>query len=159
MDYTKLAGFVMQHLRIVATESLKCVVQTGRAISARHLSHELRRGNTPVRCYDAGVEIFKDDIPQYREGSAGDGGEAELTAWLGAEGGVLVTSEIQFRGAEADSIIFVTKDCLGYSFRSPVTRAVAGLLVITGDLGISVREMRRHWDVKLLEEGAGEDSD
>ena len=68
-----------------------------------------------------------------------------------AEGGVLVTSEQQFRGAEADSVIFVTRYWAGgiiisssRSRRSLVTRAVAGLLVIPSDWELSVQEMRRH---------------
>ena len=97
------------------------------------------------------------DIPKYREDKVSDGGEAELTAWLRAEGGVLVTHEIQFRGAECDSVIFVTRFLGDYSSRrSPVTRAVAGLLLITSDWCLSVKEMRRHWEVTILEEGVDE---
>ena len=97
--------------------------------------------------------------PEDREGGAGDGGEAELSAWLGAEAGGLVTSEQQFRGCEADTVIFVTKYWgAGYSstMRSPVTRAVAGLLLVTGDSVLSVQGLRRDWDVEIVEEGAGE---
>ena len=46
-------------------------------------------------------------MPEYRENRAGDGGEAELIAWLRAKGGVQVTSAEQFRGAEGDSVIKV----------------------------------------------------
>ena len=153
VNYTKLAGFVTQHLRTVDTERLKCVVLTDRGISARMLCSKI---NTPVSLYDGGVEMFKyGDIPKYREDRASDGGEEELTAWLRAEAGVLVTSEVQFRGAECDSVIFVTRGWTGYSSsrRSPVTRAVAGLLVITGDLTPSVQELRRHWEVEIVEKG------
>ena len=83
----------------------------------------------------------------------------ELNAWLKAEAGVLVTSERQFRGCEADTVIYVTRDWGGYtrgSRRSPVTRAVAGLLMVTGELGLSVQRLRRYWDVEIVEEGAGE---
>ena len=98
------------------------------------------------------------DRPKYREGGAGDGGEAELSAWLGAEAGVLVTSERQFRGCEADTMIFVTSCWGAYrsSRRSPVTRAVAGLTLVTSDGGRSVQGLRRDWDVEIVEEGAGE---
>ena len=162
MDHRKLARFVTQHLRTVDTEGLKCVVLTDRWISPRKLSVKLRqRGITPS-CYDGGVEMFDiDDRPEYREGGAGDGGEKELTAWLGAEAGVLVTSEHQFRGCEADTVIFVTRHWGGdYSTnttrRSPVTRAVAGLLLVTSDYDLSVQGLRRDWDVEIVEEGAGE---
>ena len=37
-----------------------------------------------------------------------------------------------------------------------MTRAVAGLLMITSDDGLSVREMRRDWELRILEKGAGE---
>ena len=104
------------------------VVLTGPNISARKLGDQLRRGNTLVSCYDAGVEMFDyDGTSIYRDDSAGEGGEAELTAWLKAEGGVLVTNENQFRGTEADFVIFVTKSWSDYNdtnSRSPVTRAV-----------------------------------
>ena len=105
VDYIKLPGFVTQYLMTVDTERLKCVVLTDRRISPRQLSEELRqRGITPS-CYDGGVEMFYyGDRPEYREGGAGDGGEAELTAWLRAEAGVLVTRELQFRGCEADTV-------------------------------------------------------
>ena len=161
VDYTKLAGFVTQYLRTVDTQHLKCVVLTSEGISAKELSDKLQRLNMLVTCYDAGVEMFDfySETPKYREGGAGDGGEAELTAWLRAEGGVLVTSEEQFRGAEADSVIFVTRDWAGFRIRgrrSPVTRAVAGLLLITGDMDLSVQGMRRHWEVTILEEGVNE---
>ena len=117
--------------------------------------------NTPVSLYDGGVEMFNHrDTPKYREDRASDGGEEELTAWLKAEAGVLVTHEVQFRGAECDSVIFVTRGWSGYnsrnSRRSPVTRAVAGLLLITGDRDLSAEKMRKHWEVKILENGAGE---
>ena len=42
------------------------------------------------------------------------------------------------------------------SSRSPVTRAVSGLLMVTGDWGLSVQRLRRDWDVEIVEEGAGE---
>ena len=93
--------------------------------------------------------------PEYREGGAGDGGEKELTAWLGAGGGVLVTSELQFRGCEADTVIFVTRGWGAYrssTRRSPVTRAVAGLLLVTSDRWLSVPGLRRDWDVEIVEE-------
>ena len=157
VDYTKLAGFVTHHLRTLDIERLKCVVLTDNKISARELSDQLQRLNMPVSCYDAGVKIFEKypGTPICREGGAGDGGEVELTAWLRSEGGVLVTHEVQFRGAEADFIILVTKAWAGnYSTRSPVTRAVAGLLLITGDLGLRVRGLRKHWEVTILEERA-----
>ena len=35
-------------------------------------------------------------MPEYRENRAGDGGEAELIAWLRAKGGVKVTNAEQF---------------------------------------------------------------
>ena len=129
-----------QHLRTVDTERLKCVVLTGWGISARKLCSKI---NTTVSLYDGGVEMFYGDIPKYREDRASDGGEEELTAWLRAEAGVLVTSEVQFSGAECDSVIFVTTHWGGYygnnrRSRSPVTRAVAGLLMITSDLGLNV---------------------
>ena len=155
MDHRKLARFVTQHLRTVDTEGLKCVVLTDRWISPRKLSVKLRqRGITPS-CYDGGVEMFYG--PEYREGGAGDGGEAELSAWLGAEAGVLVTHEHQFRGCEADTVTFVTTGWGGYTgIRSPVTRAVAGLTLVTSDWRVSVPELRRDWDVEIVEEGAGE---
>ena len=55
-------------------------------------------------------------------------------------------------------VIFVTRYWGGYSStkRSPVTRAVAGLTLITGDWGLRVSELRRDWDVEIVEEGAGE---
>ena len=160
VDHSKLARFVTQHLRTVDTERLKCVVLTDRWISPRKLSVKLRqRGITPS-CYDGGVEMFHCyDRPKYREGGAGDGGEAELSAWLGAEAGVLVTSEHQFRGCEADTVIYVATcwgDYINSNSRSPVTRAVAGLTLVTGDWGLSVPELRRDWDVEIVEEGAGE---
>ena len=102
------------------------------------------------------------DIPKYREDKVSDGGEAELTAWLRSEAGVLVTSEVQFRGAEADYVIFITRSWgLGYtSNRNPVTRAVAGLLMIAsnsaagwGGDGLGV-EMGRYWELNWHEEAS-----
>ena len=37
-----------------------------------------------------------------------------------------------------------------------MTRAVAGLLLVTSDLRLRVPELRRDWDVEIVEEGAGE---
>ena len=158
VDYSKLAGFVTQHLKTVDTERLKCVVLTEPHISPRQLSVELiQSGFTQVSCYDGGVERFNyyDGRPEYREGGAGDGGEVELTEWLRAEAGVFVTSEHQFRGCEADTVIFVTRDWAGHSRsrRSPVTRAVAGLTLVIGDEDLRVQELRRNWDVEIVEEG------
>ena len=137
-----------QNLRTVDTKHLKCVVLTGWGISSRMLYSKM---NTLVNLYDGGVEMFDyDDIPEYREDKASDGGEEELTAWLRAEAGVLVTSEVQFRGAECDSVIFVTRDWVGdftSISRSPVTRAVAGLLMITSNYRLRVHGMRRDWEV------------
>ena len=116
-----------------------------------------------VRCYDAGIKMFYDDgIPIYREGGAGEGGEAELIAWLRAEGGVLVTDAEQFRGAEADYVIFITRSWgVGYtSNRNPVTRAVAGLLMIASNYGVGWGqpddgiggEMGSYWEANWHEE-------
>ena len=103
------------------------------------------------------MEEFIGDTPEYREAGADCGGEAELTEWLEAEHGVLVTHEQQFRGCEADAVICVTQEWGDYTVRrSPLTRAVAHLCLITGDLGLSVRGMRRHFEVEIVEEGAGE---
>ena len=159
VDYSKLARFVTQHLRTVDTERLKCVVLTAEMISPRKLSVELRKRGVTPSCYDGGVEMFYyGGRPEYREGGAGDGGDPELTAWLRAEAGVLVTHEQQFRGCEADTVIFVTTEWAGYisGNRSPVTRAVAGLLLVTSDYDLRVRELRRDWDVEIVEPGAGE---
>ena len=151
VDHSKLARFVTQYLMTVDTERLKCVVLTGPDISPRKLTEDfIQRGITPS-CYDGGVEMFYYECrPEYREGGAGDGGEAELTAWLGAEAGVLVTSERQFRGCEADTVIFVTRNWGYISRRSPVTRAVAGLTLVTSDRWLSVPELRRDWDVEIV---------
>ena len=53
---------------------------------------------------------------------------------------------------------YVTEYWASYIFsrRIPVTRAVAGLTLVTSDLGLSVQELRRDWDVEKVEEGAGE---
>ena len=154
-----------QHLKTVDTERLKCVVLLDRDISALQLCSELRRLYTVymVRCYDAGIKMFYDDgIPIYREGGAGEGGEAELIAWLRAEGGVLVTDAEQFRGAEADYVIFITRSWgVGYtSNRNPVTRAVAGLLMIASNYGVGWGqpddgiggEMGSYWEANWHEE-------
>ena len=217
VDYKKLAMFVTKHLRTLDTEHLKCVVLTDQDVSARRLSDHLKKGRMPVRCYDAGVEMFNSyGNPEYRDSSDGDqppappsapplppsllrradssagdnmptlptpplsppppppplpspppslppissGGKAELTVWLRNECGVLVTSEMQFRGAEADSVIVVTRDWGNYnitrSSRSPMTRAIAGLLLIASDNSLNVPEMRRHWQVQILEEEVNE---
>ena len=37
-----------------------------------------------------------------------------------------------------------------------MTRAVAGLLMITSDDYLSVKKMERDWEMKIVEEGAGE---
>lgn len=156
VDYKKLAGFVMQHLRTLDTEHLKCVLLTDQGISAMMLSDQMRRGNVPVSCYHGGVDKFDHDgTPKYRKGSAGGGGEAELTAWLRAEGGVLVTHEVQFRGAEVDYVIVVKKQWAGSrnSSRNPLTRAVAGLLLLISDSLLNVQALREHWDVEIVEEG------
>ena len=114
VDYGKLARFVTQHLSTVDTERLKCVVLTDVRISPRKMSVEIRQRGIRPSCYDGGVEMFGYyDRPDYREGGAGDGGEAELSAWLRAEAGVLVTHELQFRGCEADTVIFVTTPAPG----------------------------------------------
>ena len=42
------------------------------------------------------------------------------------------------------------------SRKCPVTREVAGLLMITGDYRLSVKELRRDWEVKILEKGVME---
>ena len=128
VDYTKRAKFVSKHLRTL-----------------------------PTGCYHGGVEMFVGgNSPKYRTNWTDDGGEAELTEWLDAEHGILVTHEPQFRGCEADAVIFVTKmwgttdiDCV---YRSPVTRAVAHLCLITGKLQISVKELKRHWEVEIMKD-------
>ena len=160
-DYIKLAGFVTQHLRTVDTEQLKCVVLTGQNLSARWISDQLRSENMPVSCYHAGIERFHTWAnPEFQEDRdyEDDGGEAELNEWLMSESGVLVTNEVHFRGAEADFVIFVTREWGGAysSVRSPVTRAVAGLLLITSDKGLDFQELSKNWDVEIVEEGAWE---
>ena len=56
-------------------------------------------------------------------------------------------------------MIFVTRNWGGYSsfsMRSPVTRAVAGLTLVTSDWDLRVPGLRENWDVEIVEEGAGE---
>merc|ERR1719350_2669833 len=158
VDHSKLARFVKQLLSSVDTEHIKCVVLTDDEISPRHLSVDLiQNGITRVSYYDGGVERFDwSGKPKYIEGEAGDGGEAELTEWLRAEAGVLVTSKLQFRGCEADTVIFVTRAWSGYNIRSPVTRAVARLMLVTSDWALSVHALRRDWDVEIVEESDSE---
>ena len=154
VDHRPLAGFVLQHLRTLPT-GFKVVVLCDREISARQLSDLLRREHMPIACYHGGVERFYGDTPHYRKDGANDGGEAELSKWLEAPRGILVTHEPQFRGCEADAVICVSKDwaikrgCR----RSPVTRAVAHLCLITSDWGINVPEMKKNWELETLEEG------
>ena len=156
VDYPKLAGFVAQHLRTLDTQHLKCAVLTGGGISAKWIGDRLRKDNIPVSCYHAGAEMFDqfEGTPIYRGVRDDDGGVAELTSWLKAESGILVTSEVQFRGAEADYVIFVTQRYWGGTVsigRSPLTRAVAGLVVLTSDFQLSISQMKRHWDVQIME--------
>ena len=115
----------------------------------------------PVSCFDGGVEMFIGDKPKYREAGAGDGGEVQLCQWLDADQGVLVTHEPQFRGYEADAVIFVTRDWNDHEgiTRSPLTRAVAHLCLITGDhygIAINFQKMKRHWEVEIIEEDVRE---
>ena len=157
VDYTKLAGFVSKHLRTLPTGT-KVAVLCDTWISARKMSEQLREEDMPVTCYHGGVERFYGYTPVYfPEVGTDDGGEAELTEWLEAEHGILVTHFQQFRGCEADAVICVERDWGYYNdSRSPVTRAVAHLCLITSDLRISVPEMRRYWELEIMEEGVGE---
>ena len=116
-----------------------------------------------VSTYDGGVEIFySDGAPEYREDSGEDGGRAELTEWLRAESGILVTHAHQYRGCEADAVILVSRDWgdgnyyadYNNSRRSPAARAVCSLAVITSDSGLSdqrISRMRIHWDVERID--------
>ena len=162
VDHNKLPGFVTQHLRTVDTDHLKCVVLTDYEISPRQLSVELiRSGITRVSCYDGGVERWwHGGRPKYRKGGSDDGEEAELTEWLRAEAGVLVTHELLFRGCEADTVIIVATHWGEFNRssgrRSPLTRAVAGLTLVTSDFLLSVLELRRDWDVEIVEKGTEE---
>ena len=159
LDHNKLARFVSQHLKTLPTSGIKVAVLCDREISARQLSSVLRSNNSQVTCYDGGVErfIYGEGTPEYREDRADDRGEAELSEWLEARHGILVTHEPQFRGCEADAVIFVTRHWDGYngsgSSRHPVTRAVAHLCIITGDTNLKIWGMRNYWDVEILEEG------
>ena len=157
VDYIKLSEFVSKHLATLPP-SLKVVVLCDMVISARQLSNELQK-NTPVTCYHGGVELFSygDGTPEYRDrDKADDGGEAELHKWLDAKEGVLVTHEQQFRGCEADAVIFVTRHWDGYngsgSSRHPVTRAVAHLCLITSETNLTISNMDKHWEVEILDE-------
>ena len=153
-NHNKLAGFVSQNLTTLPS-GIKIAVLCGRDISAREISDLL---SSEVSCYDGGVEMFSYfNIPKYREAGAGVGGEAELCQWLKADHGVLVTDELQFRGCEADAIICVTQFWGNNSaIRSPVTRAVAHLCLITIDYNLNVPEMKKYWEVEIMEKGAGD---
>ena len=157
VDYTKVARFVSQHLNTLPS-GIKVAVLCDWGISARQISYRLS-SDKPVSCYDGGVEKFYgDDTPEYRKGGAGDAGEEDLCQWLEADHGVLVTSEIQFRGCEADAVICVTRDWAGYTGtgRSPLTRAVAHLCLITNDHLLNVQKMRKYWEVEIMEKGVRE---
>ena len=153
-----------QHLKTLPTEEIKVAVLCDVIISARRLTELLRREiTTPVVCYDGGVEKFNYDAPEYREDRGEDGGLDELTQWLRADYGILVTHEPQYRGCEADTVIMVTEVWGGgfgvYTRRNGLTRGVAHSALVTSDLYINVREMEEHgWDVEM-EEGSSEMSE
>ena len=146
--YNKLADYVSQHLKTLPTDKMRVAVLCDKYISVRQLSDQLRtrEESRAVSTYDGGVEEFDyDGAPEYREDSGEDGGEAELTEWLRAESGILVTHAHQYRGCEADAVILVSRywgDGGGYydygnNSRSPAARAVCSLAVITSDLELS----------------------
>ena len=68
VDYGKLGGFVTRHLRTMDTEHIKCVVLTDWGISAKQLTAMMKRLNSSVSCYEAGIEIF-DNLgnPKYKK--------------------------------------------------------------------------------------------
>ena len=163
--YNKLADYVSQHLKTLPTEKMTVAVLCDPYISARQLSDQLRtrEESWAVSTYDGGVEEFNYfGAPEYREDSGEDGGRAELTEWLRAESGILVTHAHQYRGCEADAVILVSRDWGGDGYyddyvniRSPAARAVCSLAVITSDLGLTDQErissMQEHWDVERID--------
>ena len=91
-----------------------------------------------VSCFDGGVELFDDDgSPIYREDTADDGGEADLTEWLDDKSIILLTHTPQFSGCESDAVILVTQNwnvnTRGQARRSGITRGVASMALLISD--------------------------
>ena len=144
VDHNKLAGFVFQHLRTLPP-GIKVAVLCDLEISCRLIS-DLLSSTIHVSCYQGGSDILCE------EDRADDGGEAELCEWLDADHGILITDERKFRGCESDAVIFLKRwSGQGNDDRSPVTRAVAHLCLITSVFGVSVQDMRRYWDLEIME--------
>merc|ERR1712137_734178 len=112
-----------------------------------------------VSCYDGGVEMFENDGSAiYKEDTADDGGEADLTEWLDDKCNILLTHTPQFSGCESDAVILVRRawDVRGQARRSGITRGVASMALLISDSGLKIPEMRKQWDVEIIEEGAAE---
>ncbi len=160
VDYDKLADFVRKLLSKMTSANIKIAVLCDLSISARKLSDKVKNEVLmPVSCYDGGVEMFeKDGSPMYRENTADDRGDTELTEWLEDKCNILLTHTQQFRGCESDAVILVTHTWYMFTKvqarRSGITRGVASMVLFISDSGLKIREMRKHWDVEILEEGA-----
>ena len=161
VEYDKLADFVRKHLSTLASANIKIVVLCDGGISARKLSDKVNNEDMPVSCYDGKVEMFEyDGSPIYREDTADDGGDADLTDWLDDKCSILLTHTPQFSGCECDAVILVTRSWnvsyRGQARRSGITRGVASMALLTSDIGLEIREISKLWDVEIIEEGAAE---
>ena len=81
VNYEKLADFVRTHLSSLASDNIKIAVLCDWGISAIRLKTKLKdMDSQSVSFYDGGVQMFdQDGSPVYREDTAEDRGEAELT--------------------------------------------------------------------------------
>ena len=111
---TSLPITCLKYLKTLDTDKITVAVLCDWEISVRQLSDQLRTREErwAVSTYDGGVEWFYfSGAPVYREESSEDGGRAELTEWLRAESGILVTHAHQYRGCEVDAVILVSRLC------------------------------------------------
>ena len=114
-----------------------------------------------VTLYDAGVEEF-DIYNTPRHYSADLARQREdLVKWIN-NGGVLLTHDTMFRGCEAETIVFLTKQWggVGGQARSGPTRAVSQLCIVTSDYHIKLDEMKQNFTViDVRENKGGEDEE
>ena len=149
-DYSVLGQCVERYLDDNPNiRDTKLAILCDQYISVRRLKPEISSLFPDMKCYDAGIEKFDYSNRPVSSDNAENSDEDAVIKWF-EEGGTLLTHAHLFRGCEAESVIVVSRDCIGYGYitsRSALTRGVANMAMIVSNSTLKTEEMEKHFKV------------
>ena len=125
-----IVKYINNNIGGISVTATRIAILCDKLLEPKQLMTELFTKLGGIKYYDGGVKKFDGDgIPTYDDTNVCYTGDLE--SWI-LNGGLLLTHDILFNGAEADTVIFVSSNWGGMTtnIRSGVTRAVSHFCLV-----------------------------